>query len=290
MVVSSDVRGGEHLTRRSLGDDRALVEQHEPLGVLAGEREVVHRRHHGQAVAPQRVDELEHELLAAEVERRRRLVEQQHRRLLRERAREDRALQLAAAVRAERPFGEGLELEAAQRLCRRLAVATPLAAEIRDVRRTAEEDVLRDRQRRRRLGLLRDAGDEASDRTPTEPARVPSVDVDLAFVLRETGERAQGRRLPGAVRPDQRRPASRFRAQREPAHGSDRPEPHPEIARLDQRTALEVRRTIAKNGAPRKAVTTPMGSSAGERTVRATTSVRARKPAPASSESGTTAR
>ena len=41
--------------------------------------------------------------------------------------------------------------------------------------------------------------------------------------------------------------------------------------------------TIAKNGAPQKAVTTPIGSSGGETTVRATTSARTRKPPPKSS-------
>src|SRR5208283_2064150 len=47
------------------------------------------------------------------------------------------------------------------------------------------------------------------------------------------------------------------------------------------------RRTIAKNGAPKNAVTTPSGSSAGDSTVRATTSASTRKAAPASSDSGT---
>src|SRR6185312_6115271 len=231
-----------------------------------------------------------HELLAAEVERRRRLVEQEHGSLLCERAREHRTLQLAAAERAERPLGEALELEAAQRLRRCLAVAAALAAEVRDVRRAPEEDVLRDRQRRRRLGLLRDEGHEPRDGAPPEPARVPSLDQHLALVGGEARERPQRRGLPRAVGPDQRGPTSTVRTQREPAHGRDGPEPHPEVAGLDHRAAREVRRTIAKNGAPRNAVMTPIGSSAGERTVRATTSARTRKPAPASSESGMTAR
>ena len=47
-----------------------------------------------------------------------------------------------------------------------------------------------------------------------------------------------------------------------------------------------VRRTTAKNGAPKKAVTTPIGSSAGDITVRAITSARTRNPAPIMSESG----
>src|SRR5262249_47537199 len=132
--------------------------------------------------------------------------------------------------------------------------------------------------------------DEPRDGATPEPACVVAADQHLALVGGETGERAQRRRLPRPVRPDQRRPASGLRAEREPAHGRDPPEAPPEIASPDHRPDLEVRRTTAKNGAPRKAVTTPIGSSAGERTVRATTSARTRKPAPASSESGMTAR
>ena len=94
------------VARPPFGDDRAAVEQHEPVGVLAGEREVVHRREDGQPVRAERVDELEHLLLAPEVERRRRLVEQEDRRLLRERAGEDGALELAAGERAEAALRE----------------------------------------------------------------------------------------------------------------------------------------------------------------------------------------
>ena len=55
-------------------------------------------------------------------------------------------------------------------------------------------------------------------------------------------------------------------------------------------TILVVRRTRAKNGAPKNAVTTPMGSSAGAATVRARTSARTRNAAPKQSESGRTIR
>jgi hypothetical protein len=46
------------------------------------------------------------------------------------------------------------------------------------------------------------------------------------------------------------------------------------------------RKTIRKNGAPKNAVTTPIGSSAGEITIRARRSVNARNAAPKSRESG----
>ena len=52
----------------------------------------------------------------------------------------------------------------------------------------------------------------------------------------------------------------------------------------------EVRSTTAKNGAPKNAVTTPIGSSAGESAVRAITSASTRNPAPTSTESGSSSR
>ena len=55
-------------------------------------------------------------------------------------------------------------------------------------------------------------------------------------------------------------------------------------------TRLVTRSTATKNGAPTKAVTTPMGSSAGASTVRAIRSARTRKAAPPISESGSTIR
>jgi len=54
----------------------------------------------------------------------------------------------------------------------------------------------------------------------------------------------------------------------------------------DEAILREVLSTTAKNGAPKNAVTTPIGSSAGDSAVRAITSARTRKPAPKSTDSG----
>ena len=51
------------------GDDPALGQQHHPVGVLAGDRQVVHGGQHGQpALAAQPVDQLQHLLLVADVQ------------------------------------------------------------------------------------------------------------------------------------------------------------------------------------------------------------------------------
>ena len=107
-------RGGrEHVGGRALGDDPAVGQQRQPVGVLAGEGEVVQRAEHGEPVlAAQPVDQVEHLLGVAEVERRRRLVEQEHPRLLGQRPGQHGALLLAAGERGQRPVGQGAEAEA----------------------------------------------------------------------------------------------------------------------------------------------------------------------------------
>ena len=63
----------------------------------------MHRRNHGKAVlTAQAIDEFERLLLVADVKRARRLVKQQHGRLLRQRAGDHQALPLAARQSAER--------------------------------------------------------------------------------------------------------------------------------------------------------------------------------------------
>ena len=99
--------------------------------------------------------ELERLLLAAEVERARRLVEEEDRRLLRERPREHGALQLAAAQRAQRALRELAELEPLERVLGRQPVVAALGAEVAEVRRAAEQHVLGHGQLGRRLGDLR---------------------------------------------------------------------------------------------------------------------------------------
>jgi hypothetical protein len=73
------------------------VQQQQAVGELAGQGEVVQGRDDRHpAVAAQRLDELQHLLLATHVERGRRLVEQQQRRFLGERPRDEHALRLTA--------------------------------------------------------------------------------------------------------------------------------------------------------------------------------------------------
>src|SRR5207248_11393953 len=116
--------------------------------------------------------------------------------------------------------------------------------------------------------------------TAAERAHMVAVEQELALVRDEAAQRAQHARLAGAVRADQHHPGSGLDGERHVADGVHPLELHREVVELDHRIDLEVRRTTAKNGAPKNAVTTPIGSSEGDSTVRATTSVRTRKPPP----------
>ncbi len=72
----------------------------------------MHRRDHRQrAFGPELVDQLEDPLALADVERGRRLIEEEQRRSLRERSGEDDPLQLAAGTFVETPIGEIVQRE-----------------------------------------------------------------------------------------------------------------------------------------------------------------------------------
>ena len=159
--------------------------------------------------------------LAADVERRGRLVEEQHRRLLRERAREHGALPLAAAQRAEPPAARARGGRAGRaRAPRPRGRCGPRAAKVAEVRRAPEQDVLGDEHLRRQRRRLRHEGDRAG-RAPCAPCgrRLDAVERDRA--RRGTSrERAQQRALAGSVRADQRQPLALVDRQPETSRGS----------------------------------------------------------------------
>ncbi len=107
-----DERLGENVRGWPVGDDASGVEQEHAVGVLRGERQIVHRGDEGQTgLLAQAVEQLERLLLVPDVERRGRLVEENDLRLLRDRARDDDTLLLAAGQRPEAAIREGQEVE-----------------------------------------------------------------------------------------------------------------------------------------------------------------------------------
>src|SRR5438552_3680344 len=134
-VVVSEALLGEDRLGRAVGDQPPLVDEQHSIRVLARERQIVHRGDERQAdLDAKRVEQLERLLLVTDVERARRLVEEQDRRVLDERTREYGALTLAAAQRIERAVGELDQLEPPQRTLDRDEVTPALRREVRDVR------------------------------------------------------------------------------------------------------------------------------------------------------------
>src|SRR5262249_23985046 len=216
----------------------------------------------------------------------------QHRRPVRERAGQHGTLALAAAQRSEPPDREGAEVETLDRLGGGLAVAVPVAGEAAEVRRAAEQDRFGDGHGHRHRRGLRYEGEPRRQVAWAEAGGLDPVERDRPGRLHKPHERAQERALPGAVRADDRQPLAGLPAAGDAAEHLGAVERDRDAVEGDRHpvTPRLVRRTIAKNGAPKKAVTRRIGSWAGESTGGATMSGKTRKPPPTSSESGSTMR
>ena len=159
------------------------------------------------------------------------------------------------------------------------------------MRRPAEEHVLRDRHPGRSRRLLRDDGDEARELRAWEVVDRAAGESDLARERDEPRDGAKERRLAGAVRADEPEPLAVRDDGVDAVHDRLAAELDRHRAQVDHAAPPRVvRRTSAKNGAPKNAVTTPSGISAGASAVRAMTSASTRKPAPTTTESGINAR
>ena len=256
----------------------------------------MHGGHHGElALATHRVHQVEHLLLVADVQGARRLVEQQHARFLRERTAQHHPLQLAAGERGGQPRGQVVQAQPVDDAIHGGAVAGGVVTEPRDVRGTAQADELAHRHPLGDHGTLRHERHH-----PGHGASLPLLRVDPGHVHRaarrdQAGQGVEERGLAGAVGADERDPLAGRHREVDPVQDRDPVAGHAEVAAGHgggggHRCPLLLLRTRRKNGAPIAAVTTPIGSSAGDIAVRATTSVRTRNAAPTSSDSGSSRR
>ena len=177
--------------------------------------------------------------------------------------------------------------------------------------------VVEDRHVGGQLGRLGHVRQRASPLAAGHGDRGLAADAHLAAVVDQAGHHAQQGRLPGPVRPDEADPLPPPDRRRDRVDGGPPPEAHRHRAQLDHGAALgrtdaaaspafgqtddpghqespaptprPARRetsTTRKKGAPMQAVTTPIGTSAGAWTVRATRSVPIRKAAPPTMATG----
>ena len=222
-------------------------------------------------LAAQVVDQLEHLLLVADVERGGRLVEQHERRALGQRPGDEHPLALAAGERRRRSRSAKLEqVEVGEGVVHGGEVAAALDAERADVRRAAEQHVVDHAHAGRDHRRLRHEGHEQRPLAPGRaqptgrPSRcrspVPLTSPGRGSAAGSTCRRRWGRRS----RPTRRgRPcevdAVEHAACRRASTETPRAADHGVAPmRRDERS------TSTKNGAPKNAVTTPIGISAGD--------------------------
>ena len=188
-----DLAGGHH--HQPVGGQRqAQLVQHRDDGavLLAGEPgHLPHQRH-----------------LMRRVEMGGRLVEQQNRRLHRQRARQQHPLALAAGQLGQAAVAPGGASGGLHRLADRLLVAPARQAEQAEMRQPAQPDHIDHRQVAAGLALLRQPGQPARALRRRPVGQRCPVEPDLAVLERlQPGQRTQQRRLAGTVGPDDRGPA-----------------------------------------------------------------------------------
>src|SRR5262245_23164700 len=164
----------------------------------------------------------------------------------------------------------------------------PLAPEVREMRRSAEQHVLAHGDVAGDERHLRHERHAPRHLLARERVGAVAENANGAVEVDKTGDGSQGRGLAGAVRADERDPFTVLDVRGELVDHpgtAERDGDAVERERCHARARL-VRRTTAKNGAPKNAVTTPIGNSAGDTIVRAMMSAKTRKPAPTITDSG----
>ena len=150
----------QRLDRLAPGD-RPAGEQQRLRKMLAHQIEVVDDDHDRAAFAMPALDQRDQVATRLGVDRIERLVEQDQLGVLHQHARKQRALQLAARQRVDRPLLEAVEADRRQRLRYRRAVLVGEASEQPALRPQAERNQIDDARRKGAVdfGLLRQIGD-----------------------------------------------------------------------------------------------------------------------------------
>src|SRR5690606_15076261 len=125
-----------------------------------------------------------------------------------------------------------------------------------------------------------------------QPCGRAAGELEVAPARHDPGEPAQQRRLAGPVGPDDRERAALGDREPDPVEEPLAGDLDDDVVAADHPSTprREVRSTRMKNGAPKNAVTTPIGISAGAATVRARRSAAHRNAPPNSSDSGSSDR
>ena len=281
----------QHVGRLAVGRHLAVAEQDEPVGELPGQGEVVDRGEHAEGPLPaQFVDQLKGIDPAAEIERARRLVEHQDRRLLGQGAGEDQPLRLASRHRSDTATSHVGQRHPVEQVQADSPVPLGLHGKVAQVRRPPEQDVVKAGHVGRQLGMLRHIRDEPGAPAVAElPAGLAGQN-DAAGRVRQPGDGPEHGGLARAVRSDQRDPFAGRHRDADTVQGGGGAETDPQVIDADHDVSALARRersTKRKNGAPIAAVMTPIGTSVSGCTVLAAMSASTRNAAPPIIETGT---
>ena len=274
----------QHFGRGSRGHAIALVEKTQAIRVEAGKGEVVHCGDHGETVlTAQPVDQFQCLLLVADVEGVGRFVQQENRCLLGDGTGNDHALPFATGQFTHHPVAEVGEVETCQNIGDDVPVVLGLLAEVADERIATEHHVLRHGHVVGHHRRLRHVGHQLCPALRRAEAQRGAVDAHFARVLHESRDGAQQRTLSCTVRADEAQPLPRLHRVGERHERIAFAVAHADVDEVDRRhrDACLVRRRSRKNGAPRNAVTTPIGVSDGFWRSRPGMSARTRNVAPA---------
>ena len=197
----------QHCPRWAEARHAPLVEECDPVGVGGREVEVVQHGDHRAARVGVGAGDSHHPLLVADVERRRRLVEEQDRRLLRQHARQSRP---AALSTRERRIGASAEVEGLRPTHRALNRRAVVFAAAVAMRMATHHDDLTNRERELEHGLLRHHRAESGALVVVYLSERPAVELDGAVRGHELAcEQPEKGRLAGAVRPCERKHLAR---------------------------------------------------------------------------------
>ncbi len=186
--------------------DAAVAQQQHAVGVQR-ERQIVLHRDHGVRAAELAAQPGQRHLVRR-VEVGAGLVEQQHRRLGRQRAREQHALALAAGQRAQPPVLPGAAFAAFDRAVDDRLVGGTGRAEQPQVRQPAQVHRLARGQLAADVAGLREPGDAPAALGRGERSERALVERDATGARgQQSGECAQQRRLAGTIGADDDRPA-----------------------------------------------------------------------------------
>ena len=202
---------------RSRARRRASIQQQEPITDLGDHVEVVGYEHDAEADLAVEPAKEPHALgLIAQIEMRRRLVEHEQPRALRERARQHHALPLPAAQPVEALVPEVEHPGRRERLSRVDAILRRLEQPAGRVREPPHEDEILDRVREPLGQVLRYDRDLGRDRGARQRVERPAPEADLAGGrLHDPGQEADQRGLAGRVRADHAEELARLDGERE---------------------------------------------------------------------------